>query len=67
MAVLMPRRCKLLSAGLRGEEQLLQVGLGHPLQLSPLLNGEEHGGLDSALCHDLRALRDGGIEKFAES
>ncbi len=62
MAMLISRRRKLLSASLRGEEQLLQVGLGHPLQLSPLLDGKEHSGLNSALCHDLRALGDGGIE-----
>ena len=62
MAMLMSRRCKLLGAGLGGEEQLPEVGLGHALQLSPLLDGEEHGGLNSVLSHDLRPFGDGGIE-----
>ena len=57
---------KLLGAGLRREEQLLQVRPGHALQPAPLLDGEEHGGLNTALGNDLRPLNEGGVKQFAE-
>ena len=60
-AMLSARWRKLLGSRLGGEEQLLQVRPGHPLQPPPLLDGKEHSGLDSALGHDLRPLGDGSV------
>ena len=59
-------RGKVLGPRLRGQEQLLEVRPGHPFQLPPLLDGNEHGGLHSPLGHNLRPFGDSGIKQFAE-
>ena len=54
-------RRKLLGAGLRREEQILQVRPSHALQPAPLLDGDEHGSLNTALGNDLRSFGEGGV------
>ena len=66
VVMLSARRCKLLGPGLRGEEQFLQVRLGHPLQSPPFLNGKEHSSFYPSLGHYLCPFGDGGVEKLAE-
>ena len=64
--MLSARRCKVFGPRFRGEEQILQVRPGHPLQSPPLLDGKEHGGFHSPFGNDLRPFREGGIEQLAE-
>ena len=43
------RRRKVIGPCLRGEEQLLQVRPGQPLQLPPLLDWKKHSSFDPRL------------------
>ena len=61
-----PRRREVPDPCVGGQEQLLQVRPGHPLQPSPLLDGKEHGCLYPPLGHDLGSLGNGTFEKLAE-
>ena len=60
------RRRKVLSPSLRGQEQLLQIRSGHPLQPPPLLYGNKNGSFRSTPGHDLRPFGEGCIEILAE-
>ena len=60
-------RHEVVGPRFRGEEQLLEVGPGHPLQSSPLLNRKEHRGFHASSRHDLWTFGKGGVKKLAES
>ncbi len=49
------------------EEQLLEIGPGHPLQSSPLLNRKEYRGVHASSRHDLWTFGKGIVKKLAES
>ena len=59
-------RRKIFRPRLRGEEQIFQVRPSHALQPAPLLDGEEHGGLNTALGYNLRPFGKGGVEELTE-
>ena len=60
-------RHEVVGPRLGGEEQLLEVGPGHPLQSPPLLNRKEHRGFHASSRHDLRTFGKGGVKKLTES
>ena len=66
MAMLSARRRKVVGPCLRGEEQLLQVRLGHLLQPPPLLDRKEHSSFDPAPGHDLWPFGERGIQQLAK-
>ena len=55
-------RHQVIGPRLRSQEQLLEIRSGHPFQLPPLLDRNEHGGFNSALGHNLWPFGEGGIE-----
>ena len=61
------RRCERIGTRFRGEEQLLDVGLPPPLQLSPLVDRHQHGGLHAPLGHDLWSFRQAPFQELAEA
>ena len=64
--ILRPRWGQLLRARLRRQQQLLEAGSGHPLQSTPLLNGNQHRSLHTSPGHHLRTLGQAGLQHLAE-
>ena len=60
-------RHKVVGPRFGGEEQLLEVGPGHPFQFPPLLNRKEHRGFHASSRHDLWAFGKGSVKKLTES
>src|SRR6218665_971881 len=49
------------------QQQFLERGLGCGMQPAPFANRHQHGRFGTSLGHDLRTVRQAGIEEFTET